>query len=187
MDTSFSRRLSSRRWRATGLAAAAVALLALGACSHGPQGPWQEGSRDGHAHGAQHGHHHGGRGGPMSGPMSPEQTARMAERMAERIVGAADGTPEQKQKIQAIAQAAFTDLAPMREQMHTARRDAMALLAAPTVDRAAIEALRARQIAAADGASRRMAQAMADAAEVLTPEQRARLAERMQRWMGRRG
>ena len=170
----------SRRWRAAGIAAAAAGLLALGACSFGPQaGGWGDGPREGH--------HHGWRGGPMSGPMTPEQAARFAERMADRIVSAADGTPEQKQKIQAIAQAAITDLAPMREQMRAARREGLALLAAPTVDRGAIEALRAKQMAAADGASRRMARAMADAAEVLTPEQRAKLAERMQRRMGRWG
>lgn len=175
MSTPRSRSFA-RRWRAAGLAAAAAGLLALGACSHGPQ-----------AAGWGDGHRHHWRDGPMSGPMDPERAARFAERMAERIVSAADGTPEQKQRIQAIAQAAITDLAPMREQMRTARREGMALLAAPTIDRGAIEALRAKQIAAADGASRRMAQAMADAAEVLTPEQRTKLAERMQRRTGRWG
>ncbi|MEI7443716.1 MAG: hypothetical protein WCK28_02405, partial [Burkholderiales bacterium] len=118
-------RFFSRRWRAAGFAAAAAGLLALGACSHGPQAPWHDGPR------------HGWRDGPMSGPMDPERAAKFAERMADRIVSAADGTPEQKQKLQAIAQAAITDLAPMREQMRTARRDGMALLAAPTLDRGA--------------------------------------------------
>ncbi|MFM1988995.1 MAG: hypothetical protein RJA99_1952 [Pseudomonadota bacterium] len=173
-------RFPSRRWRAAGFAVAAAGLLALGACSHGPQGGgWGDGLREGH--------HHGWRGGPMSGPMDPEQAARFAERMADRIVREVDGSPEQKVKLQAIAQGAITELAPMREQMRTARREGMALLAAPTIDRGAIEALRAKQLAAADGASRRMAQAMADAAEVLTPEQRTKLAERLQRRMGRRG
>jgi periplasmic protein CpxP/Spy len=39
---------------------------------------------------------------------------------------------------------------------------------------------------AADALSRRMTQAMADAAEVLTPEQRAKVAEHMQRRMEHR-
>ena len=57
----------------------------------------------------------------------------------------------------------------------------MELLSAPTIDRAAIERLRAEQIQGADAVSKRMAQAFADAAEVLTPDQRKKVAERMQK------
>ncbi|MFN9773200.1 MAG: Spy/CpxP family protein refolding chaperone [Burkholderiales bacterium] len=105
--------------------------------------------------------------------------------MADRVVSAVDGTPEQKLKLQGIAQAAMTDLAPLREQARAARRDGIALLSAAAIDRGAIEALRAKQMGLADGASKRLAQAMADTAEVLTPEQRVKLAERMQKRAGR--
>ncbi len=57
----------------------------------------------------------------------------------------------------------------------------------PSVDRAALEALRADQLQMAEQASRRFTQALADAADVLTPEQRKQLAERAGRWHGRRG
>ena len=57
----------------------------------------------------------------------------------------------------------------------------MELLTAPTIDRAQLEALRVQQSQMRETVSRRMLQAMADAAEVLTPEQRAKVAERMQR------
>jgi len=60
------------------------------------------------------------------------------------------------------------------------------LLAAPTIDRAALEQVRVAQMQSADARSRRTLQAMADAAEVLTPEQRAKAAERMRRRMERR-
>jgi Spy/CpxP family protein refolding chaperone len=55
----------------------------------------------------------------------------------------------------------------------------MELLAKPNVDRAALEAIRAQEIQAADAMSKRFVQSLADVAEVLTPEQRAQLAEKM--------
>lgn len=160
------KRFLNGRWRMAGMAALAAGALTLGACSWG---------------GGHRGDHHSGWSG---GPIDPERAARYAEKMADRIVSTTDGTPEQKQKIQTIAQSAITDLAPMREQFGQARREAMSLLGAATVDRAAMEALRAKQIVLADNASKRLTQALADTAEVLSPEQRAKLAERMQR-MGR--
>jgi len=68
------------------------------------------------------------------------------------------------------------DLAPLRGQAMETRRQAIELLSAPNVDRAAIEKLRAAKIQHADNASRRLTRALADAAEVLTPAQRKDLA-----------
>ena len=79
--------------------------------------------------------------------------------------------------------AAFNDLKPLREQARTARRASMEALAAPTVDRAQIEVLRTQQIQIADQVSKRMSQAFADVADVLTPEQRAKFAQRFQNRM----
>jgi periplasmic protein CpxP/Spy len=79
----------------------------------------------------------------------------------------------------AIASAAMADLRPLREQARQARRRSMELLAAQSIDRAALEQQRLLQMQAADARSRRTVQAMADAAEVLTPEQRAKAAERI--------
>jgi len=123
------------------------------------------------------GHRHG---------RDPEEIARRLERRIDRMVRSVGGTPEQRDRIVAIARTALTDLRPMRDQVRQARRQGLELLAAPTIDRPALEKLRATQMQSADALSRRMLQAMADAAEVLTPEQRAKVAERMKRRMEHR-
>jgi Spy/CpxP family protein refolding chaperone len=56
---------------------------------------------------------------------------------------------------------------------------AMQAFTAPNLDPAAVEQLRQQMLQQHDQMSRRMTQAMLDAARVLTPEQRARLGERM--------
>jgi Spy/CpxP family protein refolding chaperone len=76
---------------------------------------------------------------------------------------------------------AANDLASIRGQARDLRRKSMDLLAAPTIDRAQIENLRLQQLQIHETVSRRMTQAFTDAAEVLTPEQRAKLAEKRQR------
>jgi Spy/CpxP family protein refolding chaperone len=132
------------------------------------------------AHGGGHGHRGGGF---LSGKMSEQRIERMVKHLAVEV----DATPEQTAKLTEIARAAAKDLRPLREKARDARRQGMQLLAAPTVDRAAIERLRAEQIQAADAASKRLTQALADTAEVLTPAQRQKLAERFQRRGERRG
>lgn len=134
------------------------------------------------AHGGGHGGWHRG-GGFMRGPMDDQRIERMVKHMAVEI----DATPDQTAKLTEIAKAAAKDLRPLREKARDARRQGMKLLAAPTIDRAAIERLRAEQIQAADAASKRLTQALADTAEVLTPAQRAKLAERFERRGGHRG
>ena len=60
----------------------------------------------------------------------------------------------------------------MREKVLTARQQARKLLTEPTVNRVEIERLRAEQIALADQFSKRVAQALGDAGEILNVEQR---------------
>ena len=118
--------------------------------------------------------------------MDPAAMDERIERMVKHFAVEVDATPEQRAKLTEIAKAAAKDLRPMREKVQDARRRGIELLAAPTIDRAAIERLRAEQIQAADVASRRLSQALADTAEVLTPEQRKQFAERFQRRHARR-
>ncbi len=114
---------------------------------------------------------------PFGGPLTPEQMADRADRMVRHVAIEIDATADQQAKLEAIVKSAVTDLAPMREKLLTARRQARDLLTAPAVDRTAIEKLRADQIATMDTLSKRVAQALGDAAEVLNPEQRQKLGD----------
>jgi periplasmic protein CpxP/Spy len=124
---------------------------------------------------------HGGRG--MDDPAAMSQHV---QRMVRHLAVEVDATPEQESKLAAIAKSAADDLLPLRKQGRDIRKQAVALLAAPTVDRAAIEQFRTQQLQLVDTATKRLTQALADAAEVLTPEQRQALAERFARMHGRR-
>jgi protein CpxP len=175
--------------------AMAISSAAVAAWAGPGFGPGLFGGDEGEPRGGKHHRHyhehrhdaHGGHG-HRAGAMSPERVDARIDRMAERLLSSVDGTPEQKQKVSEIAKAAARDMRELRKQGGDLRRQGMALLNAPTIDRAAIESLRTQQMSVADALSKRMSTAFADAAEVLTPEQRAKLAERMQsRRDGKRG
>ena len=166
---------TSRRFGFAAVFAAALFGLigggfATAAFAHrfGPPGIGMMGGGFGH----WRGHH------DNDGPIDPEHAKRHAERMVEHLAWAVDATPEQKQKLTVIADALATDMIPLHQKMMEAHKRAAELLRQPKIDRAAIEAFRAEHLAMADEASKRFAQALADAADVLTPEQRAKLAAR---------
>lgn len=98
-----------------------------------------------------------------------------ADRIIRHLAIEIDATAEQQDKLRAIMRGAVQDVLPVREKVLAARAAARELLTQQTVDRAAIEKLRSDQIAIHDAASKRLVQAVADAAEVLTPEQRRKL------------
>jgi periplasmic protein CpxP/Spy len=128
---------------------------------------------------------HGGRGGRggFGGPMSEERIEKMVKHFGVEV----NATPEQQEKLTAIAKQAAKDLEPLRGQAMETRKQAMELLSQPSVDRAALEKLRVSKLQHADAMSRRVTQALGDAAEVLTPEQRKKLAEHIESRRGRWG
>ena len=111
------------------------------------------------------------------GPLTPAQIDDRIDRMTKHMAIELDATADQQVKIASIAKAAIGDLRPLREKAQAARTQAVTLLTAPTIDHAAIERLRAEQIVLAETASKRIAQALTDAAEVLNPEQRRKVAD----------
>jgi periplasmic protein CpxP/Spy len=100
-----------------------------------------------------------------------------ADRAVRHLSIEIDATAEQQDKLRAIVRDAVKDLLPMREKIMAARATARELLTRLTIDRAAIETFRTDTIALHDAVSKRLFQAVADAAEVLTPEQRLRIAD----------
>jgi periplasmic protein CpxP/Spy len=129
------------------------------------------------------------RTGFAAGPLDPAAVDEHLDRMLKHLYVEIDATDEQKQRLEPIVKQAVKDLLPVREKARAARAQALALLTGDTIDRGAIEALRAEQIQLAEQASKRLSQALADVAEVLTPAQRKDLAARIDKHRGgwRRG
>jgi Spy/CpxP family protein refolding chaperone len=114
---------------------------------------------------------------PFGGPLTAEQMADRADRMVRHAAIELDASADQQAKLETIVKGAVRELAPMRDKMLAARQQARDLLTQTTVDRGAIEKLRAEQVATMDALSKRVAQAIGDAAEVLTPDQRKKLGD----------
>jgi Spy/CpxP family protein refolding chaperone len=121
------------------------------------------------------------------GHLDAAQVEKKIDRISGWIVEDLDGTPEQQAKLAAIAKAAAKDLAPVHDELVAGRRQAVELLTAEKVDRAALEAHRARQMQLVTTASERLAAAVADAADVLTPAQRATAAAKLEELHARFG
>ena len=97
------------------------------------------------------------------------------------MLGSVDATEEQRERIDAILAGAVDDIFPMRDEHQAHRRDLMAELARPQIDRTGLERVRTAELALADKATARLLDAAVAVAEVLDPEQRQQLVERFAR------
>jgi protein CpxP len=113
------------------------------------------------------------------GMFTPAQIEQRVDRAIKHLAIEADATTEQQTRLAAIANAATKDLLPLREKHVANRRQALGLLTGATIDRAAIEQFRSEQMQLAEAASKRVSQAIVDAGEVLTADQRQKLADRV--------
>ena len=144
--------------------ALAALLLALGAIF-----AWPAHAQGAMGHGGPAGGHHQRMGpGMEGGPM-----------VSDRMLDAVGASAEQKTRVGEIMGSARDDIRKAREGDRGLHQQMMALMAAPTIDAAAAEAVRQKLLASHDATSKRRLQAMLDAAAVLTPEQRQKLVERM--------
>ena len=165
MTTSKSTPKSARRWV---LAVTVATLIAAGS--------WTGLSQASEGEGWGGGHHHG------MAEMTLEMQARHVDKMVAHLLG--DATPEQKTKVTALANAAFVDLQPLQVKRRDAHQEGIKILSEATVNRAALEQVRSTEMQLAEQSSKRITQALADIADVLTPAQRLRLAEHLQHRMG---
>jgi protein CpxP len=127
-------------------------------------------------HGGQEGHE--GHGAHMS-PLGPLGDARMLDDVK--------ATDAQRAKIKQIAEAAKKDLQAQHESARDLHEKTMQILNAPKVDEAAAESVRQQMLAQHDKASKRGLQALIEISRVLTPEQRAQVAQRMKDRSARAG
>jgi periplasmic protein CpxP/Spy len=127
------------------------------------------------------GFHRPWRGGWGHHRMTPEAAKEHAQVAAKWALRGIDATEEQQDRVNKVVGGAIDDLFRLKDQ-HQANREAFAAqFAGATIDRASLEEIRKSEMALADDASRRFVQAMADVAEVLTPEQRKALLEHVHR------
>jgi len=147
-----------------------LTLLAAIGVSAWAQAPASAASAESGMHGM---HHHGGPG-MMGG--SPERMGRMLDHM----LGGLNATDAQRAQIKQIMAQASADLKGQAQAARELRQRGMQALTAPAVDANAAEQVRLQSMQLHDQMSRRMTQAMVAAASVLTPEQRAAIAKRLQ-------
>ena len=169
MESQNSSHPPRRRRRKLGLIVAGVVALAAGSAlviAHGGASS---------LHGGGHGGHHG---------MAFSEMSEHFQEHVKHVLAEVDATPEQKARIDGIVAAAANDLKTLHEQNAGGFAELHDLFTAPTIDRGRLEQLRARHIAAMDAASQRCTTALADAADVLTSGQRAKLGKKMEKRHG---
>ena len=133
--------------------------------------------------GGAHGGHH-----KDFAEMSDAEIEAQIERVVKHAAIEIDATQEQQEKITALVTTVAKDLKPVHDQMRAIGKEIHDLLLADTIDRTALETLRAERLADAEQISKNLVGALADVAEVLSPEQRKVLNQRIEQFRSlRRG
>lgn len=128
---------------------------------------------------AKAGYHQAGHGHGMHKGMGMGMGGLPGGRHLDRMLDEVKATDAQRTQIRQITEAARADLRKLHEGGADLRAQSLALLSQPQIDANAAEALRQQMLARHDQMSKRSLTAMLDVAKVLTPEQRAQIAEKM--------
>lgn len=113
---------------------------------------------------------------------SPEAIREKADFVMGWVLSSVDATDEQEAQVSEILDRTLAELAPLRDAREVDRAAFVAAISGPTVNRAALQDLRAEKVADMTVASEQVVEALADIAEVLTQEQRDELIQMAARW-----
>lgn len=109
------------------------------------------------------------------------------QRMVHGAMDNVGATTAQEDKVHDIIAKAWTELDKDGDGRGTMKTQVLALMKAPSLDRAAFDKLRADRIAAMDAKSKVIEDALFEAASQLSPEQRAKLASNVEERMSHGG
>lgn len=129
-------------------------------------------------------HRRGHRGGFAN--MTDAEIEKKIDRIVKHAAIEIDATPEQQAKITKLFVAVAKDVKPIRGQMRESGRRIHELLLADKIDREALEKIRAARLADAERVSKTIVNAVAEAAEVLSHDQRKVLEERIKQFRSMR-
>lgn len=116
-------------------------------------------------------------GGPGDHGWGPGWGGRFAEHRLYSVLDDIGASDAQQDKIWAVLDRTRSEMRPIGREVFETRGQLATLLAAPTIDAAAIEKLRTERIATVEAASKAWVSAVVEAAQVLTAEQRVKLAD----------
>ena len=126
-----------------------------------------------------------GFGGPDGGGPGHGPGAFMQHRM-DKLLEAAGASDAQKTQIKGIWEPLHTQLTALHKQQSDLHQQIGEAVAAPTIDPARVEQLRKQSVQTMDKISALMTQGMVASAQVLTPEQRKIVLQKMQEHRGHR-
>lgn len=137
--------------------------------------------------GSWHGHRRG-----RFFDMTDAEIEKRIDRIVKHVAIEIDATPDQQARITKLFVEVAKEVKPIRGEMRASGRRMRELLVADKIDREALERIRAARLADAERISKSVVNAISDAAEVLSADQRRLLEKRVeefrsmrQRWHGR--